>query len=160
MNKKAKLFIMLALVILLVVVMGAILMLFNAKKAIAVTSSKATSKRVNKKDLILLNVKEPIVSNINEDNEIVWIKVKIALEVNKSDKGTKKFIEEFQDTKTGKQVIIRDTIIRVLKEQTHETIMEQEAQDKIGEQIQTSLNEILGEDIIQQVYFGEFIIQQ
>lgn len=151
MDKKFKVFVSIALIVLtLIIVAGGITLFFlmtNNQKA-----SSGTDK-VSSGSLEIINLDEPINSNlkIDQDNIPHIIRISIGFEIDSKHKDYKTFTKEFTD----KQIMIRDTIISVLRSETYNTINK----ETLGAKIKEEINTLLETEIITKIYFSDFFVQ-
>lgn len=154
-DKKFKIFVIVALVALAGLAATATFIAFRVMATSNEVASGST-KSVNREDLVVMSLSDAITSNIQSDkNNYHMIRVQVAFEVDGKSKEYKTFSEGF----SSQEAIIRDAIIRVLRQQTYEMVMREDAQDKVGEQIKTALQELLGTKIIEGVVFADFFVQ-
>lgn len=153
MDNKFKVFVIVALIILALLAGTGTFIALNV-----LNKSEATgqSKEVDDENIELIELGEAITANLLDEMEnphIIRLKISFAVD-SKSDE-YKKFNEDF----ALKQVLIRDMIIRITREQTYEMMMRQDAQSKLSDEIVASINKLLGTTLIQKVYFGDFFVQ-
>ncbi|MHC1750491.1 MAG: flagellar basal body-associated FliL family protein [Cellulosilyticaceae bacterium] len=167
MDKKFKVII---IIIIAVIGIGSIstvtFMFLNVQKKLDTVQTQAQQqdnqdvKNYNSEDLELIALKEAITSNIAEDESGVAHVAKVAIGFRVDTKA--KDYKDVSDVLTNKQIIIRDEIIRILREQTYEMMTrtgENNAQDKLSTEILTKVNDLLGTTSIKEVRFGEFFVQ-
>lgn len=160
MDKNFKIFVIIALVALASLAATATVVAFNvmnkSNQAAKAEAEGGEEETVKKENTELLPLAEAITANLaGEEDGYHIIRVQISLCIDSKAKTAKDFKEKF----AAEQVTIRDAVIRVLRQQTYEMVMKQDAQDKIGEQLTNTLNTLLETDIIQGVYFGDFFVQ-
>jgi len=112
-----------------------------------VFSNSMEKNKLNEK-IITYSPGKEFLTNLKDSGR--YIKVTIDLEV--ADKKNLKPLEE----RTSE---IRDTIISVLRNKTSEEIEGSEGQNKLKQEIIDSLNNMLGQKIIVNVYFNDFVVQ-
>ena len=112
-----------------------------------VFSNSMEKNKLNEK-IITYSPGKEFLTNLKDSGR--YIKVTIDLEV--ADKKNLKPLEE----RTSE---IRDTIISVLRNKTSEEIEGSEGQKKLKQEIIDSLNNMLGQKIIVNVYFNDFVVQ-
>lgn len=150
-DKKFKVFVSAALILLtLIIVAGGITLFFligNNQKA------GSGMDKVQNESLEIVYLDEPINSNLKIDKDGIphIIRISVGFEIDSKDKDYKTFMKEF----TEKQIIIRDTIISVLRSETYNTINKETLSNKIKEQINT----LLKTEIITKIYFSDFFVQ-
>ncbi|MGL4736956.1 MAG: flagellar basal body-associated FliL family protein, partial [Cellulosilyticaceae bacterium] len=111
---------------------------------------------IDSKNLELLNLQEPITVNIiDEIGKPHVARVVLALEVDNKNKGYKAFVKTFSE----KEIVVRDAVITLLREQTYEMMSRVDAQEKLSDEIVVKVNELLGTSAVQNVYFGDFFVQ-
>lgn len=154
MDKKFKVFVIIALVVLAVLAAAGTVITLNI-----VNSTKAeevVEEVVEKQDIQVIALDEAITANLaGDERSRAIIRTSIGFGVDGKAKTFKEFTEKF----TEKQLIIRDEIIRILRAQTYEMMTRKDAQDKLEEEIKNRINEVLLTQIIQEVYFAEFVVQ-
>lgn len=153
-DKKFKIFVIVALVALGGLAATATFIAFRVMATSNNASSGVTT--TNREDIVVHALSEAITSNIQaEEDSYHMIRIQVAFEVDGKSKEYKTFSEEF----SNQEALIRDAIIRVLRQQTYDMVMREDAQDKVGEQIKNTLEEVLGTTIIEGVVFSDFFVQ-
>lgn len=156
MDKKFKIFVIVALFALASLAATATIVAFKVMNKANQTAPVEDDEKKENMKLELLPIKEAITANLaGEEDGYHIIRVQVTLGID----GSAKSAKEFKETFATKEVTVRDAIIRVLRQQTYEMVMKQDAQDKIGEQLVNTLNELLETDLIEGVYFGDFFVQ-
>lgn len=102
------------------------------------------------KDVETLFPLEIFIVNLKSDNGKRYLKVEIYIEY--SDK-------EFNAELNLKLAVIRDKIIRILTSKTLDEMYSIKGKDKLSNEIKDSLNILIGNETIKNIYFNEFIIQ-
>lgn len=110
-----------------------------------------TSSLINSAEIMYLD--EAIISNVG--NHFI-VKTMVGFEVDPKSKEYKDFTKTFE----SKQIVFRDEIIKLFRIEGVNEIEKPNAQQIMREKIKDRLNELLGKEIIMNVYFGEFFIQQ
>lgn len=153
MDKKFKIFVIIAIVI-LGIALGIVTFLFvNTLKN---NEDKTATSKDTKIKLATIDLGDAITSNIyDERGEQHIARVTISFGVNEASKQYKKFTKDFD----ASNVIIRNEIIRTIREQTYEMMAKTDAQTKLGDEIAASINKLLDTEVIQEVYFGDFFVQ-
>lgn len=151
MDKKFKVFVSTALILLtLIIVAGGITLVFFISN-----NQKADSgmNKVNSEFLEIVYLDDPINSNLKIDKDGIphIIRVSVGFEIDSKDRDYKTFKKEF----TEKQIIIRDTIISVLRSETYSTI----DKETLGAKIKEQINTLLKTEIITKIYFSDFFVQ-
>lgn len=165
MDKKFKI-----IVIVLIVIIGigsasaATFMYLSVQKKLDTVQTQGQTnqeiKNYDTKNLELIMLTDPITSNIAEDESGMPHVVKVAIGFRVDTKA--KDYKDVSDALTNKQVLIRDEIIRILREQTFEMMTrtgKNSAQDKLSSEILAKVNELLDTTSIKEVRFGEFFVQ-
>lgn len=113
-------------------------------------------KKVNSADETLTQIGplyplKPITVNLEtQDEKDVYLKTTLSLELSS---------KELSNELDAKNDVIRDDIIRILSSKTLEEIDSEVEKDKLCTQIKESLNAMLTDGRIRNVYIVEFIIQ-
>ncbi|MGL4344519.1 MAG: flagellar basal body-associated FliL family protein [Cellulosilyticaceae bacterium] len=156
MDNKFKIFVIVALIVLAVVAGTSTFMAISVMNKTSQQPQEGQTKEVDSKNLELVNLAEAITANIlDEANNPHVVRIVVALEVDSKSKEYKKFNEAF----AAQQIKIRDGIIAILRQQTYEMMIRQDAQEKLGDEIVTKVNELLNTTVVQNVYFGDFFVQ-
>lgn len=151
MDKKFKVFVIVSIVFLtLITVAGGVTVFFMMNGANKMASSEEKS---SKQSMEIIHLDEPLNSNLKMDKDNIphIVRIAVGFEIDNKDKNYKTFMEDF----SNKQIIIRDGIISLLRSQTYSEINKESLSDMIKEKV----NSLLGTDIIQTVYFGDFFVQ-
>lgn len=82
------------------------------------------------------------------------VKTTIVLEVNKDAED-----EEFTAFMTANNHIIRDTIVFILRDMTEEELRAENVKEELTSRIVTAVNENLGIDNVQTIYFNDYVVQ-
>ena len=112
----------------------------------------------NPKDIQIFQLTESITTNLTSEtslNDNHIIKVTVGFGMNKKNKDFKNIAKEFYE----KEMLIRDEIIQSLREQSYESMMKSDAQNKLSEIIQSRISTLLFTQAIEEIYFGEFFVQ-
>lgn len=157
MDNKFKVFVIVALVILAGVAgTSTFIAITVMNRTVAQQTASTSGIEIASKNLTLVNLSEPITCNIvDEAGKPHVVRVVIALEADSKNGGYKKFSKSFSE----KEIIVRDAVISLLRQQTYEMMTRVDAQEKLGDEIVTKVNELLGTTVIQNTYFGEFFVQ-
>lgn len=151
MDKKFKIFVSVALILLTLIIVAGGITLFS----VIGNNQKEDSgeNKVNSESLEIVYLDAPISSNLKIDQDGIphIIRVAVGFEINSESKDYETFTEEF----TNKQIVIRDTIISILRSETYNTINKETLGTKIKEQINT----LLETEIITKIYFSDFFVQ-
>jgi flagellar basal body-associated protein FliL len=154
-DKKFKIFVIAAIVFLGIAIAVSTFFILNIvgkDKETAVSEKKEKSKI----SLTTVDLGDAITTNIfDEEDEQHIARVVISFAVNEKDKSYKAFQEAF----ASKNVVIRDEIIHIIREQTYEMMSKADAQTKLGDEIVMRINKLLDTQVIQDVYFGDFFVQ-
>lgn len=151
MDKKFKVFVIVSIVFLtLITVAGGVTVFFMMNGANKTASSEEKS---SKQSMEIIHLAEPLNSNLKMDKDNIphIVRIAVGFEIDNKDKNYKTFMENFNN----KQIIIRDGIISLLRSQTYSEINKESLSNMIKEKV----NSLLGTDIIQTVYFGDFFVQ-
>lgn len=157
MDKKFKVFVIIALIILAGVAGTSTFVAITVMDRMGTTQT-ATSDRseIDSENLVLMDLSEPITVNIvDAANKSHVARVVLALEVDSKNKGYKAFIKTFGE----KEIVVRDAVIALLRDQPYEMMSQVDAQEKLAEAIVIKVNELLGTTVVQNVYFGDFFVQ-
>ena len=93
---------------------------------------------------------EPFIVNIADQTDSRFLKACLCLEV------AGPAAAEMAKAKTG---VLRDAIIMIVTSKTYDSISQPEGRAEIKEQIRMSAARILGENLVHDVYFTDFITQ-
>ena len=146
MDGKKKPPMMVILAVLAVVVLGAAL--FIVQKANAKSKSHGV-KKVEKGPVLTL---DEFLVNLADPGNDHFLKVTVGLEL---DKGKGKTPETLKDDTP----LIRDAVLSSLASKTRDQIGPEVGRDKLKVEIKKRVNEALGEDDVQGVYFTNFVTQ-
>jgi len=114
-------------------------------------SHTSTLEQVEKLDQIgILYPLDTFTVNLKSDNGRRYLKVTMSLELEG---------EELAKELDAKTAVLRDRIIRILSSKTLEEISSKKGKQKVTEQIVDTLNAMLTDGHIKNVYFTEFVIQ-
>lgn len=155
MDKKFKIFVIVALVILSVAIAGSafiVLRMMDKNKTADVGATPVAT------ELAVVTIEENILVNISDANgnpHVMKIVVAFGVDAKESSKEYKAFAEQVE----SKMIVVRDEIIQVMREQTYEMMDKMDAKDKLGDEIKERVNKLLGTEIIHEVYYGEFFVQ-
>jgi flagellar basal body-associated protein FliL len=144
------------MVVIIAVMAYLMLTVLNLKKSDDEQSKAVniSTKKNNSIDIIELG--DAITVNIQDEQGTQHIvRVVIAFGINKKDKNYKSFAESFE----AKNVVVRDEIIQVVREQTFEMMTRSDAQQKLKDEITQRVNKLFGTQIVTAVYFGDFFVQ-
>ncbi len=161
MDKKYKIIIGITTVgvVIIIAIIAFLMMTVLSMKQASVDQEKTKQVSTGKKkndSLEIIELGDAITVNIqDEQNTQHIVRIIVAFEINKKDKNYKKFVDSF-DTKN---VVVRDEIIQVVREQTFEMMLRSDAQQKLKDEITQRVNKLLGTQMITQVYFGDFFVQ-
>lgn len=93
---------------------------------------------------------EPIIVNLLDPTGKRYLQVRLTLEI-----PNQKLEEEIRK----KEAVIKDTIITVLSGKTVEEVIVPEAKDKIKQELLTKINEVLGEEVVTNIYITQYIVE-
>lgn len=119
---------------------------YHPKKSNQIDNEKI----IKLKDVETLFPLEIFIVNLKSDNGKRYLKTEVYLEY--SDK-------EFNVELNLKLAVIRDRIIRILTSKTIDEMYSIKGKDKLSNEIKDSLNILIGNETIKNIYFNEFIIQ-
>ena len=137
---------MIIMAVFAVVVLGAAF--FMVQKAGA-KSKAAEVKKVEKGPVLTL---DEFLVNLADPGSDHFLKVTVGLELNK-DKG------KTPETLKDDTPLIRDAVLSSLSSKTRDQLGPQAGRDKLKLEIEKKVNEALGEDDVQGVYFTNFVTQ-
>lgn len=156
MDKKFKIFITIAIMVLGLGIAGStffLVQMVDQNKAVAASNGEVAK---GKQKLAYLPLGEAITANVYDEYEEQHIaRIVLSFEVNEKAKGYKKFKKTF-DKQTVK---IRDEVIQTVREQTYEMMSKTDSKAKLGDEITNRVNEILETTMITNVYFSDFFVQ-
>ena len=152
MDKKFKMFVIIAIVFLGIAIAGST---FLVMKMVSNDGGTADAK-TDKMKIITVDLGDAITSNVyDESGEQHIARVALSFAIYSASKEYKTFSRDFET----KKVIVRDEIIHIIREQTYEMMSRTDAQTKLGDEVVQRINKALGTEIIQDVYFGDFFVQ-
>ncbi len=128
-----------------IVVLGAAF--FMVQKASA--KSKSDVKKVEKGPVLTL---DEFLVNLADSGNDHFLKVTVGLELDKAKGKTPDALKD--DTP-----LIRDAVISSLSSKTRDELAPEAGRDKLKAEIKKKVNEALGEDDVQGVYFTNFVTQ-
>lgn len=129
--------------------------------------NKTTATQVEKKDEVIeyklediqvFALTDSIKANLlptSADSKEHMAMITISLGLNSKEKDYK----NLSTMVTEKEVIIRDSIIKILRNKTYEDLNKADAQSSLRAEILSCLQELFGTNTIVDVYFGEFYKQ-
>jgi len=154
-DKKFKLFVIIAIVFLGIAIAAGMFFILDAvgkNKVVAESNKKST----NIMSLSTVDLGDAIATNVfDEQGEQHIARIVVSFGIDEEDSAYEPFKEAFE----SKKVIIRDQIIHIVREQTYEMMTKTDAQTKLGDEIVVRINELLDTQVIQKVYFGDFFVQ-
>ena len=157
MDKKFKSFVIIALIILTIIASAAVFLVLTTRPVAQVDGSAEVSAKVSQKDLVVLPMESALNANlkIGEDGAPHITRLAIGIQVDAKHKDYK----DFAATLENNQIVIRDGIIRIVRNKTYAEMMAETAQDDVATQITTVINDLLSTDIVQDIYFEDFFVQ-
>jgi flagellar protein FliL len=93
---------------------------------------------------------DPFTVNLLSNQGTQYLKVTLSLEL--SDKNLTKELND-------KKAVVRDVIIRILTSKTYEEMTSDEGKEKVSQKIVETLNNMIQDGTIKNVYFTGFVIQ-
>lgn len=157
MDKKFKIFVVSTFVILFV---GMVAGGFYIVKNISNKDAPKQNEEVNMKakDVEIFHLAGDITTNLisKEDKSSKHvIKVTVGFAVDKKSKDFKVVAKQFSE----KEILIRHEIIETLRNQSYESMVQADAQEKLSEIIVSRLSTLLHTQSIDDMYFGDFFVQ-
>lgn len=116
----------------------------------ATTQTTVVLTEVSMGDAIMTNIA------MEEDKIQHYAKIKISLGV---DASNKKSYETFTNAVTNQAASMRNELIEVIGEQTFTMLRANDGKVKLADEIVARLNQLLGTDIIYDVYYEEYFVQ-
>jgi flagellar FliL protein len=147
---KKKLLLLVLIGILVIGIAGGVVFFFSSKgkkEGEGEGEKKAQHKKEEKGVIIDL---EPVVVNLLDPSGKRYIQVKFALEV--PDKKAEEAIKEDLPR-------IKDVIISYLSAKTPEEALQPETKEEIKKTLLKKINEVLGEDLVMEVYITQYIVE-
>jgi flagellar basal body-associated protein FliL len=92
---------------------------------------------------------DALVVNLNDEDEVHYLKSSLELEVDSSK----------VDTITARMAVIRNELILHLSSLNYLDVRGEKAKSELLEKIKGRLNKALGSDMVQHVYFTELVVQ-
>jgi flagellar basal body-associated protein FliL len=93
---------------------------------------------------------DPFVVNLNDENAMRYLKIKIEIESNQEDE-TPEYASRLPQ--------LRDATLTILSGKNHKEIMSAEGKKDLKEELMERFNRLLRDFRVQKIYFTEFIIQ-
>lgn len=107
-------------------------------------------------DLEIFSLTDDLTTNIKSDGSVNHIvNTAISFGIDKKDKNLTSFLETIK----SKEIIVRNEVLKLLREQTFKELSEETAQEQLGEEIQRRVNNLLQTEMIKEVYFSKFFVQ-
>lgn len=104
----------------------------------------------------IYSLTDDITTNIKSDgNTKRLVNTAISFGIDKNDKN----LATFKETLKDKEIVVRNEVIKLLREQTFIELSEETAQEQLGEEIQRRVNNLLQTEMIKEVYFSKFFVQ-
>ena len=144
-KKKPPLMIIMAVVA--VVVLGAAFMM--VQKASAKQKDGGAAKKAEKGPVLTM---DEFLVNLSDAGSDHFLKVSVGLELDKAKGKTPEALKESTPE-------IRDAILSSLSSQTRDKLVPESGREKLKAEIKKKVNEALGEDDVQNVYFTNFVTQ-
>ncbi len=118
------------------------------------TNTIAQAKNLDQSEIYSFSLTDPIAVNlaVGTDGQEHSASVELGIGIDKTTKESTSFITLME----SQEVVIRDTIISVLRNKTVEDLRQRDAQEAIGEEILEKLRAEFNTDLIYDVYFGTF----
>jgi flagellar basal body-associated protein FliL len=156
-DKKFKMFVIIAIVFLGIAIAGSTFLVMKMVSNDGGTADvKTADAKTDKMKIITVDLGDAITSNVyDESGEQHIARVALSFAIDSASKEYKTFSQDFET----KKVIVRDEIIHIIREQTYEMMSRTDAQTKLGDEVVQRINKVLGTEIIQDVYFGDFFVQ-
>jgi flagellar basal body-associated protein FliL len=130
--------------------------MMNNKDNESNAAEETTVVTIPAKELEVVAIDDAITANIvDEKGKAHILRVSLSLELHTKDKT----YAEVSSTLSNNVVIVRDEIINILRSQTYEMMMKNDAPEKLREEIQVRLNNKLNVTAIKTVFFGDFFVQ-
>lgn len=145
---KKKLLIFLILGILIIGIAGAGVFFFLGKKG--EESKTSHGKKAKEHQQAFYVDFEPIIVNLLDPTGKRYLQVRLTLEIQ-----DQKLEEEIKK----KDAVIKDTIITVLSGKTVEEVIVPEAKENIKKELLAKINQVLGEEIITNIYITQYIVE-
>ena len=160
MDKKFKIFVIVALVVLTLAVGAGVFFIVQMQlnSASGDDPTEVVVSTNNKKvELELMAMTDAVNGNlkIGKDGIAHIMRISISIQINVKSKVYKDFQTDFP----AKETIVRDRILRMIRNITYEEIMQPGAQEAFAESITDMINELLETDIVFGTYFQEFFVQ-
>lgn len=157
MDKKFKVFVIAGFLVLFVaMVAGGFFIIKSMSNKEAPTQVEGTQK--HPKDLQIFQLSGDVTTNLiseKDESSKHVIKVTVGFSVDKKSKDLKGVTNDFVE----KEILIRDEIIQVLRDQSYEDMASSEAQKILSDLILSRVSELLFTQSIEDVYFGDFFVQ-
>ena len=138
---------MIIMAVFAVVVLGAAFMM--VQKASAKQKDGSAVKKVEKGPVMTL---DEFLVNLSDPGSDHFLKVTVGLELDKSKGKTAESLKE-------ETPAIRDAVLTALSSQTRDQVTPIKGREKLKADIKKNVNEALGEDDVQDVYFTNFVTQ-
>ena len=149
-KKKGNKSLILIIVIVVAVLAGGGGAFFFLTKSGGGEKSQKKSDEQQKKEEIAMLAMDPFVVNLSDQSNNKFLKVSMQLEL------SSQAALEIAKAKTPQ---IRDAIINLLTSKTSESLMSPEGTLQLKDEINMQANQILGNDVVKNVYLTEFVMQ-
>ncbi|NLI89172.1 MAG: hypothetical protein GX366_02005 [Epulopiscium sp.] len=159
MDKKFKVFVILAFVLLFAgMVVGGFFIVTSLSTKDMPPSSEQVEGNINPKNVEIFQLEGDITTNLvseeDKDSKHV-IKITVGFAVNKKSKDFKEVAKQFSE----KEILIRNEVIEILRNQSYESMAKADAQETLSEIIVSRLSTLLFTQSIEDMYFGDFFVQ-
>ena len=157
MDKKFKIFVIIAIVILTVGIATVAFLLLSDNK-INDKNHENVEKNVELPDIIEVPMGEEIMTNIDlgEDKVQHFVNVQISLGIDKKDDKAYKKLTESMELKAAS---IRNEFIDILGDQTYDMLSATDGKVKLADEIVIRLNKLLNTKLICEVYYQKYFVQ-
>ncbi len=154
-ESKFKLFVIIAIIVLGISIAAST---FFVLKQMSQSQSEEPAATKAGLELTEVSMGDAIMTNIamGEDAVQHFAKIKVSLGVDASDK---KVYEVFNNAVTNQAASMRNELIAVIGEQTFTMLRANDGKTKLADEIVARLNQLLGTDIIYDVYYEEYFVQ-
>jgi len=155
-SKKSIFLIVAVLVILIIIAVGAFLFLKKGSQNSNTVNNTNTQSEslLNDKNVHIKTFKDIIV-NLADPSGDRYLKISLALVM----QGKAKSQSGESSGETIEDALIKNTIITILSTKTSENLLTLSGKEELRKQLITAINKALGEDVVKDIYFTDFVVQ-
>ncbi len=124
-------------------------------------SAMIESDDVAVEDLDFVYLEEPVRTNLapSADGSEHLVSIDIAIALGGKSKDNEKEYTQFMEKLNSEQVVIRNTVLRVLRNKTIEELKGVNSEDALSEELLSKLRDVYKNNFIVDIYFGDYFLQ-